>query len=143
MARPQLDHFLEREVEKTSETKDGYKIYLEGGVVIHSTRQLPDGLKGQKLTTVLFSEDETTMVFDGGSRVSLHPTNYMMETDEYKPMHPQTPEELDPSESGVPEDPSAERIKDGPEAPESDSDETDEAEAAQALREAHDAGEGE
>src|ERR1041385_6043035 len=56
MSRPQLDYFIGRVVERTSKTKDSHKIYLEHGVVIHSTRQLPDGLKGKKLQTIIYGE---------------------------------------------------------------------------------------
>jgi len=115
MSRPQLDYFIGRVVERTSKTKDSHKIYLEHGVVIHSTRQLPDGLKGKKLQTIIYGETDTTLVFDGGIKVDLHPTNYMLETTDFKPFNPQTPEELEHLRSQeTPPDPSEERVNDDP-----------------------------
>jgi len=114
MDRPSLDHFIGREVVSTRTTQDSHKIILEGDVVIISTRALPEGLKGKKLTQVILSEDEARAVFFD-TTVSLHPTNYMIETPDLKAYHPALPEELERgSEDDVP-DPSKDRIFDGPE----------------------------
>ena len=108
---PSLDHFVGRRVEKLTEAKDYYKIHMEGGVIIYSTRKLPDGLKDKMLVAVTLGETDTVAVFED-IRVELHPTKYLIETPEFKPLNPQMPPEL----QDVPEDPSSERITEGPES---------------------------
>lgn len=112
MDRPSLDHFIGRTVKATKKDDKNYKIILDGGAIIYSTRKLPDELKGKVMTQVIMSDDEVRAVFFDET-VSLHPTNYMISTPDLEPFHPGLPEELE-REDDVP-DPSADRIFDGPE----------------------------
>jgi hypothetical protein len=126
MPRPVLSHFIGRKVERTAETKDGHKISLQGDAAIYSSRKLPDGLTGKTLMNVILSSEDTTLVFalsatENGVpiikdevKVELNPNKYLIETEEYKPFNPQRAEELQSGAEIAPDDPSPERIFEGP-----------------------------
>jgi len=126
MPRPVLSHFIGRKVERTAETKEGHKISLEGDVAIYSSRKLPDGLTGKTLMNVILSSGDTILLFaesaqeDGRpiirneQRVELNPTKYKIETEEFKPFNPQRAVELESGAEILPDDPSPERIFEGP-----------------------------
>ena len=95
-------------------------IRFDNGVEIRNKDRrevfVPQDIVGKQLKTITFSEGDTTLVFTGGLKWSLNPTQYAI----HDPAHggevyPQWPEELE--EAGIPSHPD-EDVSSAPDDPE-------------------------
>lgn len=115
----QLDYLVGRAVEHTEEDEDGWSVVLEGGAQIVNENpgyELPDGLAGLWLTRVTLSQDVTHVYFgdkDAPMKVQMRlaPTEYAVIDDDGSRHYPQRIEIVT---SDLPEDPSPDRVVDGP-----------------------------
>jgi hypothetical protein len=127
---PRLDHYIARPVTQVVEYGEEdweWGVELVGDVVIknHDKRRTakPDGLVDLPLMMVTFGELDTEMHFgvgdgDNTTKVTLTPTQYSI-SDGHRdtgdePYYPQ----VDPENIGLPDDPSADRVAEGPEVQE-------------------------
>jgi hypothetical protein len=120
--RPSIDHYFGRpfdSIVKGDENWD-WAIQLDGGVQIKNKDQslttAPSNLDGSSLMTVTYGELDTTLNFGTPTNmqasVVLTPTLYTI-SDPLNPsdveIYPQVPEEV-----VIPDDPSGDRVADGP-----------------------------
>jgi len=125
LARPVLSHFIGRKVEKV---EPGDKIQLEGdaNILAEDNSDFTDDLVGKILTNVILSSGDTVLLFamptvvngqntlEDEQRVIVDPLKYQIETEEYKPFNPTRAQELESGAEIAPDDPSPERIFEGP-----------------------------
>lgn len=129
--RPGLDHYIGRAFDEllTHEEDDSnWGIKLEGGVIIWNkdgrrTNASYD-LAATSLLTVIYAETDTTLVFGTSNNegvfvtneITLTPTQYTIAEPSYNGGDEIYPQSLEPEDAGVPTDPSADRVADGPDA---------------------------
>lgn len=126
MSRPELNHFTGQEVTKVNpKSKNGTQITLVSDASIYGGElpENPDDLVGLLLTLVTENEQGVMLNFqrfennvpvaDSLITVRLDPTTYLIETKDYDPFNPETPDP-DEAEETLPADPSPERVNEEP-----------------------------
>lgn len=137
---PIVDYFIGRPVvglEKTGNPRNCWALRLEGDVLIHNKdedREIPDDLDvaGTSLLRVAYHEDMTRLIvgtvnpqtemIERSCEIIFTPSNYTIADPEYSGDDEVYPQHVDAEEDEIlaarPEDPSPERVADGPTPPE-------------------------
>lgn len=154
-AKPDLTLYIGKYVQAIVKPKDGepweWGIRLDNDVEIRNKDRretfVPMDVVGKKIKTITYSVHDTTIIFNGGMKWSLTPTQYALHDPKHGgEVYPQWPEELE--QRGIPSHPE-EGVSDKPDDPKKwhdhregllrEADERHEAEAAEFLKDEEDA----
>jgi hypothetical protein len=122
--KPDLTLYIGRYVQGIVKPVDGepweWGIRLDNGVEIRNKDRketfVPTDIVGKQVTTITYSVHDTTIIFTGGLKWSLNPTQYALHDPNHGgEVYPQWPENLE--EVGIPSHPE-EAVSDKPENPE-------------------------
>lgn len=126
--KPSLDYYIGRPVEAVETGEEGawdWAILFPGDVRVHNTDQdkteIPEDVEGKIFLSTAMGELDTRMMFghyeDGepviDTTVELSPLEYTI-SDERFEGGPHYPQRLEEEEEALPEDPSPDRVAEGP-----------------------------